>query len=238
MVNHLYYSYLLWMIVFFSLNLPILACNKTTMANSNHNSTWSQWIWTQLNSFVSVFIGILISSLVNYYQLKYIKSYIESSKEHLLNTHSVNIQMKTYRKRKILSEFIPIKPYKSFYIDEMTTPIALEKLICEIKGINRITIIPSDPWSSNEPITQIELIKQSFSIQIIIRSSLQPHVISPKLTELLSIIFQSSTTIQTWSKSNKGLLLLRARPSHLFPLYSTCLGLSHFLFSFLYFPFL
>ncbi|CAM4840252.1 unnamed protein product, partial [Rotaria magnacalcarata] len=67
-----------------------------------------------------------------------------------------------------LSDFMPFKPYRSFYINQATSPSTLDELIIEAKRTYNFTVYPYDDMLLDMHYLQIELVQQSSSIIITI----------------------------------------------------------------------
>ncbi|CAM4838210.1 unnamed protein product [Rotaria magnacalcarata] len=161
-----------------------------------------QWIYMICNSFISMLIAFFLSTLINYYQLKKFKSIIESLTEQSMNNSIKNTEVTKNKTIETLSNFMPFKPYQSFYINQATSPITLDELIIEAERTYKFTIYPYDDMLLDMHYLQIELVQQSSSIIITIEFFSGYNVLFPQIEELFSIVFHASKMIQIWGELN------------------------------------
>ncbi|CAF1255816.1 unnamed protein product [Rotaria sp. Silwood1] len=158
------------------------------------------------DSFISILLGIVVSTLINYCRQENLIVIFESTLKEFLGITIGENDVNTNQKTKILSNFVPIRSHRYLHMSETTLPSVFEELITEIKKTKIFTIIPNDPWLSNEHHIIIEFIKPTSSVQTVIKLSLEYYFEHPRIDELLSNIFQVSDTIQTWGDTNQRLL--------------------------------
>ena len=102
------------------------------------------------------------------------------------------------KKTSMVSEFIPMKLYRMFPIDETTASIRIEELIPEAKRTYTITIFPFDDMNDGMRYLQMELVQERLSIVIHIEFFTGRNILLPQIDELLLIVLHSSKLIRIW----------------------------------------
>ena len=125
----------------------------------------------------------LFSLLLNIYQSKKINEII------------AKLSRKSMKKIKMVSEFISMKSYRTFRINETTTPIEIEELILEAKRTYTITIFPFDDMNDEIHYLQVELVQERLSIVIYIEFFTAHNILLPEIDELLLTVFHPSKLI-------------------------------------------
>ncbi|CAF1399502.1 unnamed protein product [Adineta steineri] len=122
----------------------------------------------------------------------------------MLNNDRIIIKNQKGNKNKSnLLDFLPLKRYKVFSIDETTSSDTVQELITIAKKTYMMTLFPYDHEKSNIHYLQIELIQDEISIIINIAFFLGYNIVLPDIDELLSIIFHRSKSIQIWGTSER-----------------------------------
>ncbi|CAF1669505.1 unnamed protein product [Rotaria magnacalcarata] len=156
-----------------------------------------QWIYMNYNPFIILIIFTVVLSLwSNFYYIHKIKSLTQKLNKEFFKNNEIKQNKIT------LSDFMPFKPYQSFYINQATSPITLDELIIEAKRTYKFTIYPYDDMLLDMHYLQIELVQQSSSIIITIEFFSGYNVLFPQIEELFSIVFHSSKMIQIWGELN------------------------------------
>ncbi|CAF3589222.1 unnamed protein product [Rotaria socialis] len=203
--NNSIYSYLL-LILCSILNIYPSVCYNETSTPINKDSTVRKWNIILWDFLVSMLLGIIISTLVNHYQFKLIKSTIQCSTEVILNTYSKYNEKKNVRKiMKDLTNFIPLKSFKTYHIDSDTSMETIDILIDQAKQTQRFSFITYDDKVSEKKFFIIELIQPSTSIIVIIDRFQEANVLCNKTDNLLLVIFNESNCVQTWRDIFHGL---------------------------------
>ena len=148
-------------------------------------STWINMINNNPLILLLYFIS-LFSLLFNIYQ----------SRKLIAITEKLN--RKSMKKIKIMSELIPIKPYRMFRINETTPPMEIEELILEAKRTHTITVFPFDDINYEMQYLQMELVQKSLSIVIHIELFTGHNIILPEIDDLLLTVFHPSKLIRIW----------------------------------------
>lgn len=162
-------------------------------------STFCIWFIIFWISLLWILIGVILRSLINYYQLRSVKSTIESSKNELLRgIDTINNTMKKHKHLKNLNEFKPLKTYKTYEINSTTSIVTLDALISEARDTKRYSFVSYSDESIDKKYYIIEFIQMSSSIIVNIEQFPDDTVRREKIDELWSIIFCSSNIIQTW----------------------------------------
>ena len=148
-------------------------------------------LWINMNNnnpfIILLFFISLFSLLLNIYQSIKINGMIE-----IFNRKSIN------KKTSMISEFIPMKPYRMFRIHETTAPIEIEELILEAKRTYTITVFPFDDMNDGMHYLQVELVQERLSIIIHIKFFTGHNILLPQIDELLLTVFHPSKLIRIW----------------------------------------
>ncbi|CAF2028125.1 unnamed protein product [Rotaria magnacalcarata] len=165
-----------------------------TMACFNMDA-YLQWIYMNYNPFIILIIFTVVLSLwSNFYYIHKIKSLTQKLNKEFFKNNEIKQNKIT------LSDFMPFKPYQSFYINQATSPITLDELIIEAKRTYKFTIYPYDDMLLDMHYLQIELVQESSSIIILIEFFSGYNVLFPQIEELFSIVFHASKMIQIWGE--------------------------------------
>ncbi|CAF1086712.1 unnamed protein product [Rotaria sordida] len=184
----------------------ILSCTETSALKKN-DSTWARWIATACDLFLSILSGFGLSSLINYYQQRKVKSILQVSTEQIMSKCERKLKFNKHIPQKTLSEFVPLPPYRVIVIQQQTSPVIVNELIIEARKTNRFTIHPYDYKSSGDHYLEIEFLQQSSSSIIIsIEIFHQQNLLFERIDDLLSIILHPSNMIYTWEDFDKNLI--------------------------------
>ena len=147
----------------------------------------SSWINMNNNSVIVLLYFIsLFSLLLNIYQSKKINEII------------AKLSSKSMKKIKMVSEFIPMKSYRTFRINETTTPIEIEELILEAKRTYTIIVFPFDDMNDEIHYLQVELVQERLLIVIYIEFFTGHSILLPEIDELPLTVFHPSKLIRIW----------------------------------------
>ncbi|CAF4012733.1 unnamed protein product, partial [Rotaria sp. Silwood2] len=108
------------------------------------------------------------------------------------------IQIKSNKRIKTLSNFIPYKSYKTFSFDATTSFSTIEELVMEAERTYKFTVFLYDDIYFDTHYLQIELVQESSSIIINIEFFTGHNLVLPHIDELLSVVFHPSKFIQIW----------------------------------------
>ena len=135
-------------------------------------------LWTNMNNnnpfIILLFFISLFSLLLNIYQSIKINGMIEK-----FNRKSIN------KNTSMVSESIPMKPYRMLHIDETTIPIEIEELFVEAKRTYTITVFPFGDMNDGMHYLQVELVQERWSIVIHIEFFTDHNILLPQIDELL-----------------------------------------------------
>ncbi|CAF3147106.1 unnamed protein product [Rotaria sp. Silwood2] len=208
MIYPLYNSYLLWLINLLSKIYHIRGSNELATTFTNNDSIFTVWIIMIFCILLSSLLGILFQIIINYYQLQKFISIVELSNQQLSNKYTSVTNVKKYKTINDLPNFIPLIPYRSFYIDRTTSNTIVDDLIIRAKETRRFTVICFDDCLSPNKI-QIEFIRESESIIVLIETFRESRLLSKKIKQLFSTIFVSTNIIQAWGDIVYDLSYLR-----------------------------
>ncbi|CAF1221049.1 unnamed protein product [Rotaria magnacalcarata] len=166
----------------------------------NNDRICNPWYyWVLYTGFMFIVVGIIVLFRKIYLELQNIKIIIKIFKQQFSSTYRNNVQIKKQKHLTDLSNFIPLRSYKVYTIDQTTS---LERLYMLIEKAGKTTKFSFSTYhddESNKNYFVIDFIQPSSSIIINVEISKISHVLNDKLQELLSIIFYSSNTIYTWN---------------------------------------
>jgi len=176
MLDYFFYGYLLW---------------TSTLNNS--------WSFISYGTFILVFIGIFVLSLVNYQELQKVNSVIESTKTELSNINTRNITVRKQKQLTDLSNFTPLRPYETYDINQSTLVETLDMLIDEATKTCRFSYSTYHDELTNQMYLVIDFIQATSSIIIHMEVFQESDMLFDKINELFGIIFCWSKTIYTWN---------------------------------------
>ncbi|CAF3866423.1 unnamed protein product [Rotaria sp. Silwood1] len=122
----------------------------------------------------------------------------------MLNKDHIKIKnLKSNKNELKLLDFVLLKPYEVFSINETTSANTIQELITIAKKIYIVTLFPYDYEKLNIHYLQIELIQDKISIIININFFNGYNIVLPEIDELLSVIFPLSKSIQVLDTSDR-----------------------------------
>ncbi|UJR18790.1 hypothetical protein I4U23_005696 [Adineta vaga] len=160
-------------------------------------------------SFVSILSSGLLYIILNRRELENETSLIKSFESKLLNRSVASIdETKTNKEIIDLPDFMPLTSFRTYHIDDLTSPITVGELIEEAKETIKFTIFCGQINLPRDSI-QIELIQDSQSFMISIKLSFgYSSVLFHQIHQLFLVIFDHRNHINTWGNIDDIIITL------------------------------
>jgi hypothetical protein len=126
------------------------------------------------------------------------KTIIDTSKTDLLNAYTKNIRTKKCRTLEDLTNFTPLKPYKTYIINNYSPMETIEMLIDEAKQTEKFSCMSYRDNKLYAAHLVLEFIQSTSSIIIDLKLHTYNDEYMSEIRELLYIIFSSKNTIYSW----------------------------------------
>lgn len=207
MYYHLIYFYLLLNAKLFTIINCLSNGNETSLTFTIHVEALNSSLVLMFLIILTVFFGILILYFIVYQLPSQMKTIIDTSKTDLLDAYTKNIRTKKCRTLADLTKFKPLKPYKTYIINNTSSMETIEMSINEAKQTEKFSSMNYRDNKLYGTHLVLEFIQSTSSIII----DLKPHSIyndeyMSKIRELLCIIFSSKNTIYSWGDLQSQLM--------------------------------
>ncbi|CAF1196758.1 unnamed protein product [Rotaria magnacalcarata] len=206
MYYHLVYFYLLLNAKLFTIIHCLSSGDETSLTFTIHIEALNSWLVLMFLIILTVFFGILILYFIVYQLPSQMKTIIDTSKIDLLNASTKNIRTKKCRTLEDLTNFTPLKPYKTYIVNNTSSMETIEMLINEAKQTEKFSCMSYRDNKLYAAHLVLEFIQSTSSIIIDLKLNISNDEYMSKIRELLYIIFSSKNTIYSWGDLQSQLM--------------------------------